>query len=334
MSETFCPECGERHESSARFCENCGHRFAETPPDQASTRTQEQAKSVEPIPPAGQSGGTAGWWKSPWPWVAAIVAIVAIAVVLVVVLGEGDDDSGYAEEVASVITPVAQANDALSDELSGLEEGGGVTPVRGEAKAGLNSVRDAQSAVELIEVPESERELRRAVDEAMSAQVRYLSAVARAVRQPSETTAAELGPRADAARAAWSAVSASIAGAGGRISGSDNLATWARAEAGAPDGQPSPDEGAGEEPAPPPVAEVLSCGGFEGIFDVFAAGVDCDTALRIAAAQVNSGAPGEGFTCTQVPPLSGMEGAVGYDCSRGADAEGGVEAGVSFDVFE
>lgn len=314
----FCPECGTPHGADARFCEECGHRLdvdgsaasgvdTEAPTAVAPAAQSPGAAGAPPSPDAGAAGaapaaaasggepaaGGTGSGRSPWPWIAAIVAILAAAGVgLALILG-GDDDQkpqatttapGYPTVIARAIGPVGTLNDALSDRLGDLDTADDIGPVRRARTLAVAGVSTAQVVTGGLNPPVDDQALSVATARALAAERTLLRAMARAITSPSADTADGLAGPARAARAAWSDVRVWIPGAGGRIENVDRLAAWARAQgAGAAGGTASKTR--------------RSCGGFEGIVGVVATGVDCTTALRVAANAVNGGAPGSGFSC-------------------------------------
>jgi hypothetical protein len=69
------------------------------------------------------------------------------------------------------------------------------------------------------------------VDAALASQDAYLAGVSAALSNPSEAAAGNLTPLAADARSHWAGLAVLIPGAGGRISGYEQVAAWARAKA-------------------------------------------------------------------------------------------------------
>lgn len=169
--------------------------------------------------------------RLPWAAIAAAAAVlIAAAAVAVVLLSGGKTGTDYHQRVAAQIAKVNAADDALAKELDLLAPGAGTRSALAAATSAANAVRDAQVALDVIAVPTDGQALHATTDAALASQAAYLAGVTEALRTPSEAAAAGLTSLALDARDRWSALSSSIAGAGGRISGYDKLAAWARAK--------------------------------------------------------------------------------------------------------
>lgn len=85
MVGRFCPECGSRHEDSAKFCKECGHRVAGSP-RRASAPSLESATPYRRTPSvAPQNVGV----LIP----VALVVLIAIVVTVVVATRDGSGDA-------------------------------------------------------------------------------------------------------------------------------------------------------------------------------------------------------------------------------------------------
>lgn len=318
----FCPECGAEHEADAHFCEQCGHPLAPA----ADAPTQ-----VAPV-----AGGPPAPAPAPkWPWitgaVVAVLAMAGIVVALVLLVGGGDDDqdapvpAGYASQAASVLDPLGTANTTMSDRLGDLDPGDGIDDVASARRAAASATSIARTELAAIAPTADDRALAVDTSQALRAERSLLTAMAAAIAKPSERTANALAAPSQTARDAWARVQETIPGAGGTLSGIDKLAAWARAKAGA-------------AAAAKPNANGASCGGFEGVSGVFARGVDCQTALRVAVTAAQTGGGSDGFACRVTQAGAGTD---QWACSNGAgatisfsatndtpdDATGGVEGG-------
>lgn len=297
----FCPECGAEHDADARFCEQCGHPFApaaDAPTQVASTPVTPAPGPPEPTP------------APKWPWITgAIVAVLAmagIAVALVLLLGGDDEDTpvpaGYATQAASVLDPLGTANTTMSDRLGVLAPGDDIDDVASARRAAAVATSTARTELAALVPAADERTLAADTAQALRAERALLTAMAAAIARPSERTANALAAPSQTARDAWARVRETIPGAGGTLKGVANLASWARAKA-------------GKTATARPNATGASCGGFEGVSDVFATGVDCQTALRVAVTAAQTGGGSDGFACRVTQAGAGTD---RWVCSKGS----------------
>lgn len=320
----FCPECGAEHDADAHFCEQCGHALAAA----AEAPTQVASAPVAPVP-----GPPAPTPAPKWPWitgaVVAVLAIAGIVVALVLLLGGDDEDAsvpaGYATQAASILDPLGTANTTLSDRLGDPDPGDDIDDVASARRAAASATSAARTNLAAIVPAAADRTLAADTSQALRAERSLLTAMAAAIAKPSERTANALAAPAQTARDAWARVQETIPGAGGTLDDIDNLAAWARAKAGA-------------AATAKPNANGASCGGFEGVSGVFAKGVDCQTALRVAVSAQQAGTGTEGFTCRVTQAGAGTD---QWACANGAgatisfsatndtpdDATGGVDEG-------
>ncbi|WP_353864292.1 zinc ribbon domain-containing protein [Svornostia abyssi] len=330
----FCPECGAEHAMDARFCEQCGHPFAPANGAAAPPAAEAPTQVAPPLVPPTVPGAAAPAPAPKWPWitgaVVAVLAIAGIVVALVLLLG-GDEEqasvpAGYPTQAASVLDPLGAANTTMSDRLGDLDPSDDIDDVAAARRAAAAATSTARTDLAAIVPAAADRTLAADTSQALRAERSLLTAMAAAIAKPSERTANALAAPAQTARDAWARVQETIPGAGGTLDDLDNLAAWARAKAGA-------------TAAAKPNANGASCGGFEGVSGVFARGVDCQTALRVAV-NAQSGGGTEGFTCR----VTGADDAAGteqWTCSKGtatvtfsatSDAAGDVPEGTPDDV--
>lgn len=267
--------------------------------------------------------------SSPWPWIALSVAIVAVSAVVLVLLLTKDESNrtqstDFRDPIARVIDPVSSANFALSDDLDGLEPGDPPDPALGSVRAALRRTRQARDELHRLDLPFRAGGLRLDTDRALGIEVSYLVRVREALH--SHGTTPGVLARGRQARVAWRIVAREIPGAGGRIGGFGAFVAWAQAVAVLRDGdagpganQPvledgdagpgasQPDASADDVQGAPDAPAVQHCGGFEGVFDVVAEGISCQTAGDVAhgALTSKSAAGAQGFICTPGPNHEG-----------------------------
>ncbi len=303
-------------------------------PSQPSAFPQNPPRPVgfQPAAPSAAGGPSTGLVLG---GLAAVLAAVAVVVVLVVVVGDGGGDERaqstapagppYAERVATLLAPINESNAALTQDFLTLDRGGDPADALTSARAAERVARSARAGFGTLQTPADAEPLRLAISRGIARQRAYLTAAISALDRPTLARAANLGARAQAARSAWR--DTGIEGAGGRIAGVDRAAVWTR------DQVSRADRRAREAAAAKARAEAAAkakaqaeaqarrsqqaftaCGGFEGIVDSFAAGIDCQTALGAVAWQITGNGSSEGFTCdiTGVGEL----GAKVYTCTR------------------
>ncbi|WP_372790874.1 zinc ribbon domain-containing protein [Paraconexibacter sp.] len=322
----FCPECGARHDADAHFCEACGHAL----------HAPEEPTAAAPAAPApGPQGGGPPWTAI---IIGAAVVLAAGAIALVLLLG-GDDKPAeqeptatYATQVAALLAPMNEANAALTQDLLSLDRGDDPDDALTSVRAAQRVARTAVDDLALLTTPADGTELEALIARALARERTFLTAAGAALTKPTTAAAADLGPTAAAARDAWR--DTQIDGAGGRIAGVDRLAVWTRAEvsdaaarakrAAEAKAKAEAEAKAKAEAEAKAKAEAqarqqqqtsVSCGGFEGIYEVFAVGVSCDVALSAAAFQVSGQGSSGGYTCRIVDRQA--DGLTSYTCSRG-----------------
>jgi hypothetical protein len=226
----FCPVCGVGRRGQARYCESCGHQFA----DAATTELGTAPPAVSAPPPSAARKRNA----LPWLPIAGVLALLAAAAVIaVLLLGEGEKSTGYQQQVAAQVAKVTAADNALADELDRLRPSGESSSTLAAATTAATATHDTQVALDVLTTPSDKQSLHAATDAALASQAAYLGGVAAALRSPSTAAASDLTPLAVDARDQWAGLSVFIAEAGGRITGYDKLAAWARAKAGSSTGQ-------------------------------------------------------------------------------------------------
>jgi hypothetical protein len=237
---------------------------------------------------------------NPWPWIALSVAILAGAAVVVVLLLRDGESSGqavdYRAKIATVLEPLAPANDALSDDLEGLVPGDSSEAALASATVALSDTRAARRELAALRLPSEAFGLRADSEDALRREAGYLVAVRTALGEGSGTIVED---KATAARMAWRRVAREIPEAGGRIAGIDTLLAWDSAVPSIPDGDSGP--GTSESPADLPAApSVHVCGDATGVNDVVGVGIGCAEAFDIAAkARVAKNAAGvNGYICS------------------------------------
>ena len=226
----YCPSCGAERHSDARYCEGCGHEFA----DGAAAATAQMPEArPDQIASAGPPAGVERARRlPPWlPLIAAAIVIAAAAVAAVLLLGGGETNPGYQQQVTVQVAKVTAADDALATELDGLRPGAASAASLAAANAAASATHDAQVALDVLTTPSNRQSLHAEVDAALASQDAYLAGISAALRNPSEAAAGNLTPLAADARSHWAGLAVLIPGAGGRISGYEQVAAWARAKA-------------------------------------------------------------------------------------------------------
>ena len=229
-SGAYCPACGAERHGDARYCEGCGHELAN---GSAAATAQMPEARPDQLASAAPPAGVAQVRRTP-PWlsiVAAAIVIAAAAVAAVLLLGGGETNSGYQQQVAVQVAKVTAADDALATELDGLRPGAAFAASLAAANAAASATHDAQVALDVLTTPSNRQSLHAEVDAALASQDAYLAGISAALRNPSEAAAGNLTPLAADARSHWAGLAVLIPGAGGRISGYEQVAAWARAKA-------------------------------------------------------------------------------------------------------
>jgi hypothetical protein len=243
----FCPKCGEPA-GGARFCANCGHEMATAPrpTSAAPPRLDPDGSPPNSSRPSGSGGAPRGRMLLLIAGGAIAVAAIAVAVI-VLSSGSGSNKrqstveasqraaapaAPYKGQVAKALTPLVTANRALSTALVALDGSKQATShAKTDATQATTALSSARGAVSVLTAPTAAGNLPSQIQQVLTADDGYLQAVASTLQSPTVSGATQVDTLATGAQGAFDGVSTIIPAASSSVTGTSNLASWARGAA-------------------------------------------------------------------------------------------------------
>ena len=318
----FCPKCG-KPAGGARFCANCGHEMATAPrpTSAAPPRLDPDGSAPNSSRPSGSGGATRG--RMLLLIAGGAIAVAAIAVAVIVLSGGGGSSKRqptvtgsqrgaalaamYKGQVVKALTPLVTANQTLSTALVALDGSTQATNhAKTEATQAATALSSARGAVSVLTAPTAAGNLPSQIQQVLTADNGYLQAVASTLQSPTVSGASQLDTLATGAQGAFDGISNIIPAASSSVTGTSNLASWARgaAQSQQPKTQTASSSSSSSsttQAQAPPTAATPSgtdCGG--GVIAGFA--TSCPFALNVQRAWDE--ATGETATVTAFSPVT------------------------------
>jgi hypothetical protein len=265
------------------------------------------------------------------------IAVAAIAVA-VIVLSNGSGSKkhqttieapqqpspamAYQSQVVKALTPLVTANQSLSTTLVALDGSKQATNhAKTAATQAATAISSARGGISVLTAPTGAGNLPGQVQQVITTDNGYLQAVGSTLQSPTVSGASQLDGLATGAQSAFDGISNVIPAASSSVTGSGNLANWARGAArphkpkaapavssssSTPQATPAP-----TAPPAPPVPNGTDCGG--GL--IAGTATSCPFAVNVQAAWDD--APGETATVNVFSPVTGRT----YVESCGPDAD-------------
>jgi hypothetical protein len=177
------------------------------------------------------------------------IAVAAIAVAVIVLSNGGGSNkrqpaavdaspqasapaATYKGQVVKALTPLVTANQTLSTALVALDGSKQATNhAKTTATQATTALSSARGAVSVLTAPAAAGNLPGQIQQVLTADSGYLQAVASTLESPSVGSASQLDTLATGAQSALDGVSTVIPAASSSVTGSGNLASWARGAA-------------------------------------------------------------------------------------------------------
>jgi hypothetical protein len=176
------------------------------------------------------------------------IAVAAIAVAVIVLSsGSGPDKqqptvkeapravapaATYSGQMVKALTPLVTANQTLSTALVALDGSTQATSnAQTSATRATTALSSARGAVSVLTAPTAAGNLPSQVQEVLTADNGYLQAVAATLKSPTVSGATQVDTLATGAQGAFDGISTIIPAANSSVTGSSNLASWARSAA-------------------------------------------------------------------------------------------------------
>jgi hypothetical protein len=241
----FCPKCGEPA-GGAKFCAKCGHEMAAAPrpTSAAPPRLDPDGRPPNSSRPSGSGGAPRG--RMLLLIAGGTIAVAAIAVAgIVLSSGSGSNKQQptvkqalraaaptYNGQMVKALTPLVTANQTLSTALVALDGSKQTTShAKTAATQATTALSSARGAVSVLTAPTAAGNLPSQIQEVLTADNGYLQAVAATLQSPTVSGATQVDTLATGAQGAFDGISTIIPAANSSVTGTSNLASWARSAA-------------------------------------------------------------------------------------------------------
>jgi hypothetical protein len=255
------------------------------------------------------------------------IAVAAIAVAVIVLSNRGGSNkqqttiavsqqvppptATYNVQVVKALTPLVTANQNLSTALVSLDGSKQATNhAKTAATQATTALSSARGAVSVLTAPSTAGNLPSQIQQVLTADGGYLQAVASTLQSPTVSGASQLVTLATGAQSAFDGISTVIPAASSSVTGSSNLANWARGAARPhkPKATPASSSSSSTPQAPPATTAAApqttppsgtDCGG--GL--IAGPATSCPFAVNVQSAWDD--APGETATVNVFSPVTG-----------------------------